>query len=139
MKRKITELEEKLIENGWYLSNKRYMGKHSEKILCYEYNKTSDLRNDNKVYELFIRLDKKRSHVVKYGIKNLSIDYMSDDELMLVRFLFLELRHFVERLTEKEEEIVVNVPNSELDEKQELPTMTPEQLDELCAEMEKGK
>ena len=139
MKRQVTELEQKLISDGWYLTNKRYMGKHSEKILCYEYNKTSDLRNDNKVYDLFIHLDQKRSQIVKYGIKNLSIDYMSDDELMLVRFLFLELRHFVERLTKKEEKLVVCVPNSELDEKQELPPMTPEQFDELCAEMEKGK
>ena len=136
MKRKITELEQKLLENGWYLANKRYTGKHSEKTLCYEYQKTSDLRNDNKVYDLFINLDLKRSQIVKYGVANLFIERMTEEELTIVRFIFLELRKFVESLT-KVEEPKVNVPNSELDEKQELPPMTPEQFDELCQEMEK--
>lgn len=136
MKRKITELEQKLLDNGWYLANKRYTGKHSEKTLCYEYQKTSDLRNDNKVYDLFINLDLKRSQIVKYGVANLFIERMTEEELTIVRFIFLELRKFVESLT-KVEEPKVNVPNSELDEKQELPPMTPEQFDELCQEMEK--
>ena len=136
MKRKITELEQKLLENGWYLANKRYTGKRSEKTLCYEYQKTSDLRNDNKVYDLFINLDLKRSQIVKYGVANLFIERMTEEELTIVRFIFLELRKFIESLT-KVEEPKVNVPNSELDEKQELPPMTPEQFDELCQEMEK--
>ena len=138
MKRKITELEQKLLENGWYLANKRYTGKRSEKTLCYEYQKTSDLRNDNKVYDLFINLDLKRSQIVKYGVANLFIERMTEEELTIVRFIFLELRKFVESLT-KVEEPKVNVPNSELDEKQELPPMTPEQFDELCQEMENNK
>ena len=50
MKRKLTELEQKLINDGWCLTTKRYTGKHNQKILCYEYHKTSDLRNDNKTY-----------------------------------------------------------------------------------------
>ena len=136
MKRKITELEQKLLDNGWYLANKRYTGKRSEKTLCYEYQKTSDLRNDNKVYDLFINLDLKRSQIVKYGVANLFIERITEEELTIVRFIFLELRKFVESLT-KVEEPKVNVPNSELDEKQELPPMTPEQFDELCQEMEK--
>ena len=137
MKRKITELEQKLLDNGWYLANKRYTGKRSEKTLCYEYQKTSDLRNDNKVYDLFIDLDLKRSQIVKYGVANLFIERMTEEELTIVRFIFLELRKFVESLT-KVEEPKVNVPNSELDEKQELPPMTPEQFDEMCQEMEKS-
>lgn len=136
MKRKITELEQKLLDNGWYLANKRYTGKRSEKTLCYEYQKTSDLRNDNKVYDLFINLDLKRSQIVKYGVANLFIERMTEEELTIIRFIFLELRKFVESLT-KVEEPKVNVPNSELDEKQELPPMIPEQFDELCQEMEK--
>ena len=136
MKRKITELEQKLLDNGWYLANKRYTGKRSEKTLCYEYQQTSYLRNDNKVYDLFINLDLKRSQIVKYGVANLFIERMTEEELTIVRFIFLELRKFIESLT-KVEEPKVNVPNSELDEKQELPPMTPEQFDELCQEMEK--
>lgn len=139
MKRKITELEKKLLEDGWCLTIKRYTGKHSEKIHCYEYHKTSDLRNNGKSYEQIIELDQKRSQIVNYGIANIQINYLDDAELTLIRFLFLELRHYVERLTKVEEPKVVsvNVPNSELDEKQELPPMTPEQFDEMCQEMEK--
>lgn len=141
MKRKNTELDQKLIENGWYLTNKRYTGKHSEKTQCYEYVKTSDLRNDGKTYDLFILLDLKRSQIVNYGIKNVSFDYLGEIELCSLRFLHLELRHFVERLTKppivltKEKSCVI--PISELDEREELAPMTPEQFDELCKENEK--
>lgn len=137
MKRKNTELDQKLIENGWYLTNKRYTGKHSEKTQCYEYVKTSDLRNDNKTYDLFILLNPKRSQIVNYGIKNVSFDYLGEIELCSLRFLHLELRHFIERLTQVEKPLVVNVPNSEYDEQVEISPMTPEQFDELCKENEK--
>lgn len=151
MKRKVTELEQNLIDDGWCLTTKRYTGKHSQKILCYEYHKTSDLRNDNKTYDLFIQLDQKRSQIVKYGIANLFVERMSSDELMIVRFLFLELRHYVERLTKENDDVIGTllhtakklgeiadgfVPDIELDEKQELAPMTPEQFDELCKEKE---
>lgn len=140
MKRKVTDLEQKLINDGWCLTIKRYTGKHSEKTHCYEYHKISDIRNNGKSYEQIIELDQKRSQIVNYGIANIQINYLDRDELDLIRFLFLELRHYVERLTKVEEPKVatVNVPNSELDEKQELPPMTPEQFDELCQEMEKS-
>lgn len=144
MKRKITDLEQKLIDDGWCLTIKRYTGKHSEKIHCYEYHKTSDLRNDNKTYDLFIQLDQKRSQIIKYGLASLFMERMGNDELMVARFLFLELRHYVERLTEKREprpiKPMLNEPSEshwEYNEKDELPPMTPEQLDELCQEMEK--
>ena len=91
--------------------------------------------NNKKDYRI-IELDQKRSQIVNYGIANIQINYLDREELDLIRFLFLELRHYVERLT-KVEETKVNVPNSELDERQELPPMTPEQFDELCQEMEK--
>lgn len=141
MKRKITELENKLIEDGWCLTTKRYTGKHSEKTHRYEYHKTSDIRNNGKCYEQIIELDTKRSQIVNYGIANIQINYLDRDELDLIRFLFLELRHYVERITKVEEPKVasVNVPNSELDERQDLPPMTPEQFDELCQEMENNK
>ena len=166
MRRKITELEQKLINDGWCLAIKRYTGKHSEKILHYEYHKKSDLRNDGKSFDLFINLDQKRTQIVKYGVLNLTIQQMSEDELTIVRFVFLELRHFVERIEKEifysteigapryigkdideeekqkmlnslnEPDKVVVVPNSELDEREELAPMTPEQFDELCKEHE---
>lgn len=138
MRRKITNLEKKLLEDGWCLTIKRYTGKHSEKTHRYEYHKTSDIRNNGKSYEQIIELDLKRAQIVNYGIANIQINYLDREELDLIRFLFLELRHYVERLTKVEESKAasVNVPNSELDEKQELPPMTPEQFDEMCQEME---
>lgn len=143
MKRKITDLEQKLINDGWCLTIKRYTGKHSEKTHCYEYHKISDIRNNGKSYEQIIELDQKRSQIVNYGIANIQINYLDREELDLIRFLFLELRHYVERIKNvgvDGEPLNVFarqvVPNSELDEKQELPPMTPEQFDELCQEME---
>ena len=169
MKRKVTDLEQKLINNGWCLAIKRYTGKHSEKTHCYEYHKPSDITNNGKSYEQIIELDQKRSQIVNYGIANIQIDYLDREELDLIRFLFLELRHFVERvekeifysteidpprivvkdISEEDKQKMLNslnepgkvivVPNSELDEKQELPPMTPEQFDEMCEEMENAK
>ena len=37
MKRKTTELEQRLIDNGFELKCKHYEGRHSEKICSYEY------------------------------------------------------------------------------------------------------
>ena len=162
MKRNTTELENKLIEDGWCLTIKRYTGKHSEKTHRYEYHKTSDIRNNGKCYEQIIELDQKRSQIVNYGIANIQINYLDRDELDLIRFLFLELRHYVERveqesitkivvkdISEEDKQKMLNslnepgkivvVPNSELDERQDLPPMTPEQFDELCQEMENNK
>ena len=147
MKRKITELEQKLINDGWCLAIKRYTGKHSEKILCYEYHKTSDLRNDNKTYDQIIKLDQKRSQIVDFGIANLVIDFLNDQELCLIRFLHLELKHYVERLSQRELrpiEPILNKPSDSDWEKNEFyiekaEPLTFEQLDELCKEKENDK
>ena len=152
MKRKTTDLEQKLINDGWCLTIKRYTGKYSEKTHCYEYHKISDLRNNGKCYEQIIELDQKRSQIVNYGIANIQINYLDRAELDLIRFLFLELRHYVERIEQENASVIDTiletsktlgeiassfVPNSEFDERQELPPMTFEQLDELCEELSK--
>lgn len=142
MKRKITDLEQKLINDGWCLALKRYSGKHSDKTLCYEYHKTSDLRNNGKTYEQIIKLDQKRSQIVDYGIRNVVIDFLNDQELCLIRFLHLELKHFVEKVSKREPRNIkplLNKPSQNdwlYDERQELPPMNDEQFDELCKEME---
>lgn len=120
MKRKITNLEQKLINNGWCLTIKRYTGKHSEKTLCYEYHKTSDLRNENRSYEQIIKLDQKRSHIVDFGINNVSVEFLNDQELTFVRSLYLILKLYVERLTNNDQEQLTN-----------------DQIVELCEEIEK--
>lgn len=149
MKRKVTELEQKLIENGWYLATKRYTGRGSNKILCYEYQKTSDIRNNGKTYKQIIRLNQKRTVVVGYGIANLQIEYLNDDELMVIRFVFFELRKFVQKISwvdtklskENSRVIPLEIPSdfeNELPKEKRQP-MTPEQLDELNEEIENGK
>ena len=143
MKRKVTELEKKLIENGWYLAVKRYTGRGSNKILCYEYHKTSDIRNNGKTYKQVIRLNQKRTFIVGCGIANLQIEYLNDDELMVIRFVFFELRKFADRLCAEHDhskDIVdyALIPSEELP-LEKNPPMTPEQLDERNEEIENGK
>ena len=151
MKRKITDLEQRLIIDGWCLAIKRYTGKNSERTFCYEYHKLSDITKDGKSFEQVIKLDQKRSQIVDYGVRNIYLHYLNDQEMCFVRFLFYELKHYVERIEQENASVVDTlmttaeklneiaqgfVPNSELDEKQELPPLTPEQFDELCQEME---
>lgn len=71
MKRKETILEQRLISNGWILTQKTYFGKHSEHIGNYIYEK-----DDNKII-----LDAKREKVVDYGIKGVSEDLFNDATL----------------------------------------------------------
>ena len=108
MKRKITDLEQRLINDGWCLTIKRYTGKHSEKTLCYEYHKTSDLRNNGRTYEQIIKLDQKRSQIVNFGINNVQVDFLDDEELTFVRSLFVILKLYVERLTNNNPEPLTN-------------------------------
>lgn len=144
MKRNVTELEQKLIEDGWYLALKRYHGKKAEKTLCYEYHKTADLRHEDTKFDQFIRLDTKRNEVVKYGIANVNLEELDNETLTFVHALFIILRDNVARLTkpktelEKAKELVkegmtpIDVFGEEESETTEyLGSMTPEQMDEL--------
>lgn len=60
MKRKTTELEQRLINKGYRLSHKQYGGRHSEKTLSYYYVKENQ----------FVRLDYKREMVLSLGLLN---------------------------------------------------------------------
>ena len=142
MKRKVTELEQKLINDGWCLTIKRYTGKHSEKILCYEYHKLGDFRCDKKVFDLFITLDQKRSQITDYGILNLHMERLTEDDLLVIRFVIVELRHYIKRVTEPHivvtEEKGCTIPLEEPYDFEKREPMTPEQFDELCQEKEQG-
>ena len=60
MKRKVTELEQRLINNGYRLTKKEYGGRKSEKTICYDYEKGDQ----------FVRLDYKRENILSLGITN---------------------------------------------------------------------
>ena len=150
MKRKITDLEQKLINDGWCLAIKRYTGKHSEKTHRYEYHKTSDIRNNGKSYEQVIELDQKRSQIVDYGIKNIGVEFLNSNELTFLRALYLMLDLYVKKLgspthlimkpisKEKEQELIENLKEPQkvmiMPHDQDL---TNEEIVESCEEIEK--
>lgn len=92
MTRKVTEIERRLINDGWYLVSKEYSGKKSEKTLRYKYFKViKDKRN-------IIFLDKSRNQVIKYGIETPNIEFLDKEELKELHQDFLDLREFVEEV-----------------------------------------
>ena len=78
MKRKITELEQKLLDNGWVLTSKEYCGNHSQFTKHYQYYKIIDLPHFS--YGVRVRLDKKRVKVLSYEVEE-QYDYISKKEL----------------------------------------------------------
>ena len=67
MKRKITELEQKLLDKGFRLLKKNYAGKYSQKTDSYEYrNVYVGLCEVN--FLGFVLLDYKREKILEYGI-----------------------------------------------------------------------
>lgn len=127
MKRKITDLEKKLLENGYVLVGKDYGGKHSEKTRCYVYKNGINV----------IKLDYTRKKVLDYALVGVIIVGVVDKvELEILNTNFKGLENFVTSLTNSETKETIYVPNSELDEREELGSMTPEQFDELCKEKE---
>lgn len=67
MKRKVTELEQKLIDSGYTLCFKSYIGKHSQFTEYYEYSKFEQF--DPLFYvRCVVRLDPKRTKIKFYGI-----------------------------------------------------------------------
>lgn len=71
MKRKETFLDQKLAMAGWVLTKKTYVGKHSEHVGNYIYEKGNEE----------IVLDAKRERVVDYGIKGVGEDLFNDATL----------------------------------------------------------
>lgn len=89
MKRKETILEQRLISNGWILTQKTYFGKHSEHTGNYIYEK------DN--WEII--LDRKREKVVDYGVKGVSEDLFNDATLRPYIDQLRNLTDFVSDIT----------------------------------------
>ena len=71
MKRNITELEQKLLLNGWKLIYKTYKGKKSQFVWSYVYQKAYP------DYIAKVILDAKRSKTLDIFIENKHIDYIN--------------------------------------------------------------
>lgn len=102
MKRKVTELEQKLIDNGWKLTGKVYSGKHSEKTNHYEYFKTETLITHNINYGQIIKLNAKRTEIIDFGLLKVSCDLLNEELLITFRIMLRNLRSFVDEITMKE-------------------------------------
>lgn len=125
--RKTTELEKKLENDGWSLNHKTYDGAHSRKTKRYVYYSHD--------YRWFIELDVKREKVVSYGFLNVNLPYLWWTLFELYKEDMKNLKNYINSLSNNDKRNI-NVPNSELDEREELGSMTPEQFDELCKEKE---
>ena len=125
MKRKITNLEQRLIDKGYYLSHKHYGGRKSEKTLSYMYvNKNA-----------FVKLDSKREQVVDYGLLNYHAMELTRMELQGIEILLDMIKNdFI--IEGYYEPTTVGIAPSGFDENVELGDMTFEQFDELCKENE---
>ena len=86
MKRKITQLEQRLLDNGYYLSHKSYSGRKSEKTLSYTYV------CQNK----FVRLDYKREKVITYGLLNYHAMELTEMELQGIKLLLNFIKNDLE-------------------------------------------
>lgn len=123
MKRKITDLEQRLIDKGYYLSHKHYGGRKSEKTISYMYvNKNA-----------FVKLDNKREKVVDYGLLNYHAMELTRIELLGINITLDMIAKDIKQEPMKDYYVITP---SDFDESDELGDMTFEQFDELCKEKE---
>ena len=102
MKREITKLEQKLIDKGYKLEFKSYVGKHSQKVEFYCY------KGQLEDYEVLIYLDSKRVRVDHYCFENKAPRYIDEENITTLERVYRELTDFIFSLSneENQEEIV---------------------------------
>lgn len=111
MKRHITNLEQKLIDNGFILREKHYYGKHSEKTFYYVYIGAISINIDNEELDIstYIELNPKRDDIKNVKIINpfieLRIDINEIKKLNEIVYLVEEkLKNIINGDTNNEEE-----------------------------------
>ena len=95
MKREITKLEQKLIDNGYKLEFKSYVGKHSQKVEFYCYK--GQLDN----YEVLIYLDSKRQLVDHYCFENKTPHYIGLENIDTLEKVYKELTDFIYSISDE--------------------------------------
>ena len=101
MKRQITDLEQKLLNKGFYLDQKFYVGKHSEKIGGYIYKKDPCEHTNN--CTIFVELGGKREEIVNAYIKKGSITFDKN----LIKQLDLDYETCVDYILKEEEKPLI--------------------------------
>jgi len=117
MERKQTDLEQRLIGNGYRLVGKQYCGRKSEKTAYYDYEKHTPSGIQ------FVRLDSKREQVLATGIRNYFNERLTRVEVEGIKITLLNIEHDINH---DNEEMVKAKPT----------TGTFEQLDEENQERE---
>lgn len=106
MKRKITNLEQKMFDKGWKLEAKNYAGKYSQWTDFYQYCKEYKLENAKNNVDLFICLDKKREKIVYYwanfNCANILDELVFNDMTTLMNYLRNEVMSLKEEKYEQE-------------------------------------
>ena len=133
MKRKITKLEQTLIDNGYRLSHKQYGGRKSEKTLSYYYVKLNPQIKHNQ----FVRLDYKRENILSLGILNYTCQELTRFELDGLKVLIESIENDTTTYEPKVIKVYQQTENDGTEEIVEyIKSMTPEQFDEMCKEKE---
>lgn len=113
MARKKTEIEKRLIGNGYRLTKKVYGGNKSQKTLYYYYEKGNQ----------YVKLNYKREKVLGVGISNYSVQELTRLEIESAQ---ITIRNIEDDLKYDSEEMVKTEPT----------TGTFEEIDELNKENE---
>ena len=113
MERKKTEIEKRLLGNGYRLTKKSYGGNKSQKTLYYYYEKGNQ----------YVKLDYKREKVLGVGISNYSKTELTRME---IEGAMITIRNIEDDIKYDNEEMVKNEPT----------TGTFEELDTECKERE---
>lgn len=100
MKRKTTELEKILLDDSWYLTQKDYTGKHSEKTLSYEYTKCVPYENELG-FQAIVKLNANRDKIINVGISNVCVNTMTREDEQELHCKFLFLQDYVAKLVSK--------------------------------------
>lgn len=128
MKRKVTDIEQKLLDNDYKLVCKNYSGKHSEKVDCYIYV------NGNNA----IKLDSTRTKPIDFALVGVNVSTIDKTVLLVLNTEFKALNEFVASLCPQKEEKCLKSPILEEDNEiiSNAKGKTFEQLDE--ENLEKG-
>lgn len=105
MKRKITELEQKLIDKGFKLDRKVYTGLHSEHTLSYVYKGVLCVDDEyNTFVYVNIHLDKTREKIDDFSIFNIyrMNDILRMDDIIELDKFMSRVQLFVWSLEHKE-------------------------------------
>lgn len=110
MKRKRTDLEQKLIANGWVLECKTYTGKTCDKVDQYVYEKVYSRefeREDGKLvvttWSARVLLDSKRDKVIDVLIRSPFQRFVNDITCCMVLAKIREIKQEIDNFLEKKE------------------------------------